>query len=205
MLENVRAKGFWNLGSGRRPKPRFLDLGRLYPGGGKQWSAPVPTLLWRCCVGPVGCLGAQPALAGCCACLVRSVRAAYCAVSVLSFARRAAACAACGLAVLACCCVGHVPSRGPYCCPFAVQSGRPHQPLPCCGVAKPCPAGPLGAHPVRAVCCIGCVRSDVRASLPNGTAGRPCLVSARSAVVEIEIACPARVCPCAAAGCAPSF
>ena len=60
MLENHRAKGFRNSGSGRGAKARFLDLGRLYPGGGKQWFAPVPTLLWRCWFGPVGNLGAQP-------------------------------------------------------------------------------------------------------------------------------------------------
>ena len=44
MLENHRAKGFLKSGSGRPPKARFLDLGRLYPGGGKQWVAPVPAL-----------------------------------------------------------------------------------------------------------------------------------------------------------------
>ena len=41
----------------RSPKARFIVFGRLYPGGGKQWSAPIPTMLWRCPVGPVGRLG----------------------------------------------------------------------------------------------------------------------------------------------------
>ena len=41
----------------RSPKAHFIVFGRLYPGGGKQWSAPVPTMLWRCPVGPVGRLG----------------------------------------------------------------------------------------------------------------------------------------------------
>ena len=41
----------------RSPEARFIDFGRLYPGGGKQWSAPIPTMLWRCPVGPVGRLG----------------------------------------------------------------------------------------------------------------------------------------------------
>ena len=41
----------------RAPAARSVDLGRLYPGGGKQWSAPAPTLLWRCAVGPVCRLG----------------------------------------------------------------------------------------------------------------------------------------------------
>ena len=39
------------------PTARFLDFGRLHPGGGKQWSAPTPTMLWRCPVGPAGRLG----------------------------------------------------------------------------------------------------------------------------------------------------
>ena len=41
----------------RSPKAHFIVFGRLYPGGGKQWSAPIPTMLWRCPVGPVGRLG----------------------------------------------------------------------------------------------------------------------------------------------------
>ena len=38
----------------RSPAVRFIDFGRLYPGGGKQWSAPTPTMLWRRAVGPSG-------------------------------------------------------------------------------------------------------------------------------------------------------
>ena len=38
----------------RSPEARFIDFGRLYPGGGKQWSAPTPTMLWRRAVGPSG-------------------------------------------------------------------------------------------------------------------------------------------------------
>ena len=38
----------------RSPAARFIDFGRLYPGGGKQWSAPTPTMLWRRAVGPSG-------------------------------------------------------------------------------------------------------------------------------------------------------
>ena len=52
----------------------YVIFGRLYPGGGKQWSAQNPTMLWRCaaCAGgrcvlpPVRCaVGCAPASAAC--------------------------------------------------------------------------------------------------------------------------------------------
>ena len=42
-LHTVR-RPFVQLSTGPMPSVRFLDFGRLYPGGGKQWSAPCPIL-----------------------------------------------------------------------------------------------------------------------------------------------------------------
>jgi len=110
----------------RCPTVRFLNLGRLYPGAGKRWTAPAPTLLWRCAVRPC--------------------------VLVLGFgARRALA-----------------PRRPRL--SFAVRC-----------VLRPLASPPLGM----AVCAYCWV-----------------LVSVRWAAVEIQLTCPARVRPCAAAGCA---
>ena len=40
-----------------RPPARFVEFGRLYPGGWKQWSAPTPTMSWHCAVGSAGRYG----------------------------------------------------------------------------------------------------------------------------------------------------
>ena len=94
----------------RSPEARFIDFGRLYPGGGKQWSAPTPTMLWRCPVGPRSlravCSLSRVQSARACCCVVR----ACCCVSSAweqlrwPFARACvrAASAVCGLSVRAC-------------------------------------------------------------------------------------------------------
>ncbi|KAJ8614697.1 hypothetical protein MRB53_036490 [Persea americana] len=92
----------------RSPEARFIDFGRLYPGGGKQWSAPTPTLLWRCDVGPVG---ARSVRAVCCLSRVQSARACCCVVcarccDTSACVRAAVPCArAAASAVRVCCCV----------------------------------------------------------------------------------------------------
>jgi len=40
-----------------RPPARFVEFGRLYPGGWKQWSAPTPTMSWHSAVGSAGRYG----------------------------------------------------------------------------------------------------------------------------------------------------
>ena len=99
----------------RSPTARFIDFGRLYPGGGKQWSAPTPTMLWRCPVGPVGarsvravrCLSrVQSARACCCVVCARCCDTSACVRAAVPCARAAASAArACCCVVRACCCV----------------------------------------------------------------------------------------------------
>ena len=79
----------------RSPTDGFIDFGRLYPGGGKQWSAPTPTLLWRCDVGTVG---------------ARSVRSVCAASSVRSLRVRARCCVACACCWVCCAWARAAPS-----------------------------------------------------------------------------------------------
>ncbi|KAJ8614098.1 hypothetical protein MRB53_036695 [Persea americana] len=124
----------------RSPKARFIDFGRLYPGGGKQWSAPTPTLLWRCDVGPVG---ARSVRAVCCLSREQSARACCCVVcacccdtSACVRATASAVRARCGV-VRACCCDGSA------CVLLRLQ---------CVGAAA---ASAVRGLSVRACCCLG--------------------------------------------------
>jgi len=124
----------------RSPEARFIDFGRLYPGGGKQWSAPTPTLLWRCDVGPVG---ARSVRAVCCLSREQSARACCCVVcacccdtSACVRATASAVRARCGV-VRACCCDGSA------CVLLRLQ---------CVGAVA---ASAVRGLSVRACCCLG--------------------------------------------------
>ncbi|KAJ8614560.1 hypothetical protein MRB53_036562 [Persea americana] len=130
----------------RSPEARFIDFGRLYPGGGKQWSAPTPTLLWRCDVGPVG---ARSVRAVCCLSRVQSARACCCVVcarccDTSACVRAAVPCArAAASAVRVCCCV----VRACCCACSACLLLRG-----CVGAAA---ASAVRGLSVRACCCLG--------------------------------------------------
>ena len=130
----------------RSPTARFIDFGRLYPGGGKQWSAPTPTLLWSCDVGPVGarsvravrCLSrVQSARAGCCAVCARCCDTSACVRAAVPCARAApSAVRVCCCVVRACCCA---------CSACLLLRG-------CVGAAA---ASAVRGLSVRACCCLG--------------------------------------------------
>ncbi|XXG88014.1 hypothetical protein AAC387_Pa12g0290 [Persea americana] len=109
---------------------RFLNLERLYPGGGKQWSAPTPTLLWRCCVDPVSLLGRPRSVSSVSDVYTQKVRnngrhqlLPSCGVAppvrlMHSLSMHAVASSECNLrmrtaasTVSACCCIGHACVR----------------------------------------------------------------------------------------------
>ena len=164
----------------RSPAVRFIDFGRLYPGGGKQWSGPTPTLLWRCDVRSVG---ARSDRARCClfrcALLRRScVRAAASAVRAAASAVRACSsvCRSCLLLCRSCMMLRRACS---LLCRACVQQRRLSVRARCCV----CRAFVLLRRPCDAACrCVfrACVLPAASALHASVLLRRPCMLAAAS-------------------------
>ncbi|KAJ8614698.1 hypothetical protein MRB53_036488 [Persea americana] len=180
----------------RSPAVRFIDFGRLYPGGGKQWSGPTPTLLWRCDVRSVG---ARSDRARCClfrcALLRRScVRAAASAVRAAASAVRACSsvCPSCLLLCRSCVMLRRAFSL--LCRACVLLRRRSARAAVSCVRA----AGSVGPA---AASCLGAAGSVVPAAASCVRAAVPCVRAAASA--ERLCCCVVRACCSVSSACVP--
>ena len=195
----------------RLPTARFIDFGRLYPGGGKQWSGPTPTLLWRCDVRSVG---ARSDRARCClfrcALLRRScVRAAASAVRAAASAVRACSSVcrsclllcrscmmlrrACSLLCRACVLLRRRSARAAVSCVRAAGSVVPAA-ASCVRAAVPCVRAAASAE--RLCCCV--VRACCSVSSACVPQRRPSVLLPQPFVLQGRLSVRARCCVCRA-------